>query len=93
MDLQLRVVARSIRSFPVVPRDAEQNAVLRAFGEQVRQIRTRVGMSQADVAHAAGLHPTYISGIESGRRNASVLSIYAIADALDVPPTDLLPVK
>jgi transcriptional regulator with XRE-family HTH domain len=74
-----------------VPRDAEQSAALRAFGDRVRAVRIEKGMSQADVAHAAGLHPTYVSGIESGRRNASVLSLYAIAVALGVAPSELLP--
>jgi transcriptional regulator with XRE-family HTH domain len=48
-------------------------------------------MSQAEVAHSAGLHPTYVSGIESGRRNASVLTIYAIAGALGVDAAELIP--
>lgn len=74
-----------------MPRDAGQSAVLRAFGEKVRAARVEKGMSQADVAHAAGLHPTYVSGIESGRRNASVLSICAIASALGVSAAELLP--
>jgi transcriptional regulator with XRE-family HTH domain len=74
-----------------VPRDAEQTAILRAFGDRVRAMRIEKGMSQADVAHAAGLHPTYVSDIESGRRNASALSIYAIAAALGVAASDLLP--
>lgn len=74
-----------------MPRDAGQSALLRAFGDQVREARLQRGLSQADVAHAAGLHPTYVSGIESGRRNPSVLSIYAIAGALGVPASELLP--
>lgn len=76
-----------------MPRDAEQSAALRAFGDRVRAVRMQKGMSQADVAHAAGIHPTYVSGIESGRRNASVLSIYAIASALGVAAADLLPTE
>ena len=74
-----------------MPRDPAADALLRAFGAKVREVRLSVGMSQAEVAHAADLHPTYISGIESGRRNASILSLYAVASALGVAAGDLVP--
>ena len=37
------------------------------------------------LANAVGLHPTYISGIERGQRNVSLVNIRALAAALRVP--------
>jgi len=60
------------------------------FGHNVRRIRTDAGLSQEELAYRAKLHRTYISSIERGQRNVSVENIFAIADALKVPPGDLL---
>jgi transcriptional regulator with XRE-family HTH domain len=37
----------------------------------------------------AGVHRTYLSSLERGERNVSLDNIYAIAQALGVPPADL----
>ena len=60
------------------------------FGHNVRRIRKEAGLSQEELAYRAKLHRTYISSIERGERNVSVENIFAIADALKVPPGDLL---
>lgn len=62
----------------------------RTLGQNVRRIRHEAGISQEELADRAELHRTYISSIERGERNVSVENIFAIADALDVPPGDLL---
>ena len=41
------------------------------------------------MAHRAGLHVTYISGIERGLRNPSLRNIHAIAKAMDVTTAEL----
>ena len=46
-------------------------------------------MTQAQLAYAAGLHPTYVSGIERGLRNVALVNIVALADALHVGPAEL----
>jgi len=63
---------------------------LRAFGARIRQLRERKGWSQEKLAQAADLHRTYISGVERGERNVSLLNILAIASALEVKPSVLL---
>lgn len=60
------------------------------FGERVRTLRTKKSISQEQLADLAELDRTYISGIERGVRNVSLLNIVKIADALEVTPSDLL---
>lgn len=54
------------------------------FGKRVRELRTRSGMSQEVLAYKAGLDRTYISGVERGQRNVSLVNIEKIATALCV---------
>ncbi|HVS69291.1 MAG TPA: helix-turn-helix transcriptional regulator [Mycobacteriales bacterium] len=63
--------------------------MLVAFGHTVRAAREERGLSQAALADAAGIHPTYLSGIERGRRNVALRNVRAIADALGVEVRDL----
>ena len=60
-----------------------------AFGRHVRQIRLLREETQEEVAHRAGIHVTYLSGIERGVRNPSLTSICALAAGLDVPVSQL----
>jgi transcriptional regulator with XRE-family HTH domain len=53
-------------------------------GLNVARLRRLKGLSQEELAHRAEAHQTYISGIETGRRNASVNVLERIAAALEV---------
>lgn len=63
---------------------------LEKFGEQVRQLRKALGLSQEDLAELTDLHRTYIGGIERGERNVALINIVRLAKALNVSPSDLL---
>lgn len=54
------------------------------FGQRVRELRLRSGMSQEVLAHRAGLDRTYITDVERGSRNISLVNIEKIAAALRV---------
>ncbi len=56
----------------------------------MRELRLRIGLSQEELADRAGLHRTYIGGIERGERNVGVLNILKLARALKLRPADLL---
>ncbi len=56
--------------------------IARAFGSRVRELRRAQGLSQEELADRAGLHRTYLSGIERGQRNPSLKNIAAIAETL-----------
>jgi len=57
---------------------------------RVRELRRAAGLSQEQLAERAGLHRTYIGGIERGERNVGVLNLVQIARALRVRPSELL---
>ena len=63
------------------------------FGERLREIRTKKGVSQEALAEQAGLHRTYVSSIERGERNISIVNIAKLAEALGVPIRDFFPLK
>jgi transcriptional regulator with XRE-family HTH domain len=54
----------------------------KVFGKAVREHRTALKWSQEQLAEAAGLHWTYIGGIERGERNVSLLNIVKVSRAL-----------
>ncbi len=65
--------------------------LLRRVGERIRKARTEKGLSQEALADLAGLDRSYMSGIERGVRNTSILKLAAVARALGVPMRDLMP--
>jgi transcriptional regulator with XRE-family HTH domain len=60
-----------------------------SFGHRVRDLRQARGLSQEELAESAGVHRTYVSSLERGRRNVGLDNILAIAAALGVPASDL----
>ena len=63
------------------------------FAANIRENRVSKHISQEDLAERCGLHRTYISDIERGRRNVSIDNIERIAIGLQVPPEKLLEEK
>jgi len=59
-------------------------------GINVRKFRKERGLSQEALAFECGLHRTYISGVERGIRNPTIVVLEAIATALKVPTSRLL---
>ena len=59
------------------------------FGKRVRELRNKAGYSQEALADLAGIHRTYLGGIERGERNPSLKNIQRIANALKVPIDEL----
>lgn len=62
---------------------AEQEALNR-FGEAVRQAREGQGVSQEELAHRCGVSQAYVSGLEGGKRNPSLVSVLRVASGLRV---------
>lgn len=66
-----------------------KDKVLSNFGKNLRKHRADAGLSQEALADLCGLDRTYISGIERGLRNVSLINIHLIADALNISVSKL----
>ena len=64
--------------------------VVQLLGENVRHYRKLKGMTQEQLAADAGLERSYVSDLERGTRNPSVLALGRLALALDLVPSKLL---
>jgi len=64
--------------------------LLKTFGRSIRSYRKQRGMSQEDLAEKSGLSRNYISDIERGVRNPSLLALIGITRALRMALRDLL---
>jgi len=58
--------------------------IRKLYGEKLKAFRKKKGLSQEDLGFKASLHRTYISEVERGRRNISIVNIAKIAKALDL---------
>jgi transcriptional regulator with XRE-family HTH domain len=65
--------------------------ITQRFGKRLREVRTSKGVSQEKLADLAGLHRTYVSSVERGERNISLVNIHGLAQALGVKMAELMP--
>ena len=59
------------------------------FGDSVRTRREKLGLTQEDLAEKAGIHRTYLSDVERGSRNVSLVNIERLARSLGLRIADL----
>ncbi len=60
------------------------------LGRSIRRLRRKQHMTIEDLAHAADIHPTYLSGIERGIRNPTWTKLANLARGLDTPLSNLV---
>jgi transcriptional regulator with XRE-family HTH domain len=70
-----------------VPLPVPNNADL---GRAIRRLRRERRVTIEELAHAADMHPTYLSGIERGLRNPTWSKLTALAEALETPIPDVV---
>jgi transcriptional regulator with XRE-family HTH domain len=63
------------------------------FGLKIKQLRIEKGLSQEALAHKADIDRTYVPGIESGKRNVSIVVIEKLAKALTIELTEIMNFK
>ena len=71
---------------------AEREQRLVDFGNRVRLLRRRSGLSQEQLAHEAGLHRVTVGLIERAQREVGVTTVIPLATALGVDPGALFSV-
>lgn len=60
------------------------------FGRNVQRLRGNAGMSQAALAERMGIDRSHISLMEGGEQNVTLLTLWQVAEALEVEPAELL---
>ena len=66
------------------------DTVLKRLGARLRHLRQAQGISQEGLADLAGLHRTYIGGVERGERNISFINLLALGEALGISLSTLV---
>ncbi len=66
---------------------------LKRFGRHLAVLRRAKGVSQERLALESGLARSYLSGIERGVRNVSLMNICILAETLGLPPARLLEIS
>ncbi|WP_083771026.1 helix-turn-helix domain-containing protein [Phenylobacterium zucineum] len=62
----------------------------RLVGSNVRRLRLARGLTQEQLSERTGFTQGYISELELGRRNPTVVSLFVLSQALDSTPVDLV---
>jgi transcriptional regulator with XRE-family HTH domain len=60
------------------------------FGNVLQKLRKEKGLSQEDLGLESGYHRTYISLLERGKKSPSLKTIFQLAKALHVNPSEFL---
>jgi transcriptional regulator with XRE-family HTH domain len=61
-----------------------------AFGQVLRSERKKKGLTQEQLALEADLRRTFISSVELGQKQPSITSVFKLANALNIKPSELL---
>ncbi|MFD2441049.1 helix-turn-helix domain-containing protein [Paracoccus kondratievae] len=59
-------------------------------GRNFARLRREKGLTQEEVEARSGLSQQYLSGLENGRRNPTVITLYELAQALGVSHVELV---
>lgn len=71
-------------------RDLEREAWLRAIGQAIRARREALGISQEELGYRSGLHRTYVSDLERGKRNPTLVTLLSLMTELGGQVSELI---
>ena len=63
----------------------EVSMIQEKVGRRIRELRGQLGISQEELAARASLDRTYITSVERGKRNISIVNLEKLSNALEVP--------
>jgi len=59
-------------------------------GRNARRLRLKAGLTQEQFADRSGFSQQYISGLERGRRNPTIVTLFELASALNATPLEMI---
>jgi len=65
-------------------------SLIKAFGIALRTFRMDKQLTQEELAHSSQVHRTYISFLETGRKQPSLNAVFKIAKGLDIKPSEFI---
>ena len=68
----------------------EDRPIEKFFGQVLHQLRKERGLSQEELGFESGYHRTYISQLERGKKSPSLQTIFQLAKALKVEPSEIV---
>jgi transcriptional regulator with XRE-family HTH domain len=71
-------------------RDWYRMDMRKLVGRNFARLRQAKGLTQEDVSARSGLSQQYLSGLENGRRNPTIITLHEIAEAIGVSHVDLV---
>ena len=67
------------------PYSMKECSLLLEVGINIRRLRNSLGLTQEQTAEAAQINVTYLSDVERGKRNISLINLARIAEAFGIP--------
>ncbi len=74
----------------MAPRAETDDPLVRALGHVLREARKERRLTQDDLGLRAGIHPTWVSHIESGRVNPTFLNLARVSKGLGMRMSELI---
>jgi transcriptional regulator with XRE-family HTH domain len=68
----------------------EGRPIEKFFGQVLHELRKERGLSQEELGFESGYHRTYISQLERGKKSPSLQTIFQLAKALKVEPSEIV---
>ena len=71
-------------------KSSKDRSVDELFGQVLQQFRKEKGLSQEELSFESGYHRTYISLLERGKKSPSLNTLFQLAKALNVEPSEIM---
>jgi transcriptional regulator with XRE-family HTH domain len=68
----------------------KKSSIEELFGNVLKQLRSDKGLSQEELGFESGYHRTYISMLERGKKSPSLKTIFQLAKALEIEPSEIM---
>ena len=71
-------------------KSSKSDSIEKLFGQILQQLRKERGFSQEALGFKTGYHRTYISLLERGKKSPSLQTIFHLAMALKISPSEMI---